>query len=95
MIDKKMPSAFFRTPLSTILKRRGTDVNIVVGDSTNGCVKATVVHSVQNSYYTVIPEECVGDQYIGAHKASLFDIMMKYGDVASLEDVLSWINVLD
>jgi maleamate amidohydrolase len=94
VMEKKMPSAFFGTPLGTILKSQGVDVNIVVGDSTSGCVRATVVDSVQNSYYTVIPEECVGDRCVGAHKASLFDIMMKYADVASLEDVLSWIRSL-
>jgi maleamate amidohydrolase len=94
VIGKKAPSAFFGTPLNMILKYLKVDVNIVVGDATGGCVRATVFDSISNAYYPVIPEECVGDRSIGSHKMSLFDIMMKYGDVASLEDVLSWINVL-
>jgi maleamate amidohydrolase len=94
VIEKRMPSAFFGTPISTILKYKGVDVNIIVGDSTSGCVRATVVDSVQNSYYTVIPEECVGDRCVGVHKASLFDMMMKYADVDPLEDLLTWIATL-
>jgi maleamate amidohydrolase len=94
IIMKKTPSAFFGTPLAAILKYLKVDVNIVVGGSTSGCVRATVVDSMQNGYYTVVPEECVGDRSIGAHKANLFDIITKYGDVAPLQDVLNWIAKL-
>ena len=95
VMAKAMPSAFFGTPLAMILKYLKVDVNIVVGDSTSGCVRATVVDSMQHAYYTVIPEECVGDRSIGTHKAALFDMMAKYADVAPLEDVLSWISSME
>jgi maleamate amidohydrolase len=94
VIGKKTPSAFFGTPLAMILNYLKVDATIVVGDSTSGCVRATVVDSISNAYYPVIPEECVGDRSVGSHKASLFDIMMKYGDVVPLEDVLNWIDTL-
>jgi nicotinamidase-related amidase len=94
IIGKKTPSAFFGTPLAMILKYLGIDTTIIVGDSTCGCVRATVVDSISHAYYPVIPEECVGDRSIGSHKASLFDIMMKYGDVAPLTDVLDWISTI-
>ena len=66
----------------------------MVGDSTSGCIRVAIIDSIANGYYPVIPEECVGDRSVGSHKASLFDIMMKYGDVAPLEDVLAWIATL-
>jgi nicotinamidase-related amidase len=95
VMAKTMPSAFFGTPLAMILRYLKVDVNIVVGDSTSGCVRATVVDSMQNAFYTVIPEECVGDRSIGSHKAALFDMMAKYADVAPLQDVLTWISTIE
>jgi len=94
IIEKKTPSAFFGTPLAMILNYLNVDSTIVAGDSTCGCVRATVTDSISHGYYPVIPEECVGDRSIGSHKASLFDIMMKYGDVAPLEDVLLWMSLI-
>jgi len=39
----------------------------------------------------VVPEECVWDRGILAHKANLFDIQMKCGDVVSRESTEEWI----
>jgi maleamate amidohydrolase len=94
VLVKKMYSGFFGTPLDMILKMLRVDVNIIVGNSTSGCVRGTALDSMQHGYYTVLPEACIADRSIGAHKANLFDMMMKYADVVPLDDVLSWINSL-
>ncbi|MGE6370821.1 isochorismatase family protein, partial [Planococcus kocurii] len=70
------------------------DTVIIVGCSTSGCIRATVVDALQHGYLVVVPEECVGDRSQSAHDASLSDIQMKYGDVVSLETVKKYLTHL-
>ncbi len=94
LVKKRVASGFIGTPLIKILIFHRVDTCIVVGLSLSGCVRHTVADAVSYDFYAVVPEECVGDRSIGAGKASLFDIMTKFADVASLDDVLSWVNSL-
>jgi hypothetical protein len=41
----------------------------------------------------IVPEEAVGDRSASAHRANLFDIDMKSGDVEPLEDVIADIKI--
>jgi nicotinamidase-related amidase len=82
VITKAFASAFFGTPLTSMLV--GCDTLVVCGVSTSGCVRATVVDAVQHGLVPVVPRECVGDRWPAAHEANLFDIEAKYGDVVSL-----------
>lgn len=82
VVEKAFASAFFATPLTSLLV--GCDTLVVCGVSTSGCVRATVVDAVQHGLIPVVPRECVGDRWPAAHEASLFDIEAKYGDVVSL-----------
>lgn len=91
VIVKKMPSAFFGTDLINILTYMRIDTCIITGDSTSGCVRATVVDSMSYGFRTIIPEECVGDRATGPHKANLFDMATKYADVLPLKEVLECI----
>ena len=91
---KKHNSAFAGTDLVALLTTLRVDTCVVVGNSTSGCVRATVGDSVAHGFKTVVPEECVADRGIWAHKANLFDMWAKIADVASLEDVLAWIKML-
>lgn len=92
VLVKKMPSAFFGTDLFHILTYLRADTCIITGDSTSGCVRASVVDSMSHGFRTIIPEECVGDRAPGPHKANLFDMSTKYADVMKLEDVVSHIR---
>jgi len=49
---------------------------------------------MQNGFRPIVPHECVGDRHAGPHEANLFDINAKYGDVVSLQDVMSRIEAL-
>jgi len=88
VIRKPRRSAFFGTMLDSLLRERGVDTVIVTGMVTSGCVRATVVDAFQRDFHVVVPEECVADRAPAPHRLSLFDIDMKYGDVAPLTSVV-------
>jgi maleamate amidohydrolase len=88
VLNKLFASAFFATPLASLLASAGCDSVIVTGASTSGCVRATVVDALQHGYRPIVPREAVGDRNPDAHEANLFDIDAKYGDVVSVDDVV-------
>lgn len=81
VVDKRYASAFFGTDLVSRLVRAGVDTLVVVGDTTSGCLRATVVDAQQFGFDVVVPEECVFDRVDLSHRASLLDMWMKYADV--------------
>jgi nicotinamidase-related amidase len=88
VLRKKYASAFFGTDLSTALVTEGVDTLVLAGVTTSGCVRATAVDSLQYGYRTVVPADAVGDRAEGPHRANLFDIDAKYGDVVGTDAVL-------
>jgi maleamate amidohydrolase len=94
VLTKLFASAFFGTMLESWLRTSGVDTLIVTGASTSGCVRATVVDAVQFGLVPIVPEEAVGDRNPAAHRANLFDMDAKYGDVLPLEEVLAYLESL-
>ena len=94
VLNKLYASAFFGTPLASLLTACGCDSVIVTGASTSGCVRATVVDALQHGYRPVVPREAVGDRNPAAHAANLFDIDAKYGDVVSCDEVVAHLEEL-
>jgi maleamate amidohydrolase len=94
VLNKLFASAFFGTPLSSLLTAAGCDGVIVTGASTSGCVRATVVDALQHGFRPVVPREAVGDRNPTAHEANLYDIDTKYGDVVSLDEVVAQLEEL-
>ena len=94
VICKQYPSAFFGTPLVSILVKEGADTVILTGCSTSGCVRASVVDAISYGFRVIVPRECVGDRHNAPHEANLFDIQAKYGDVLPTEDVLAHLRQL-
>ena len=92
VLNKLFASAFFGTPLQSLLAVHDCDSVIVTGASTSGCVRATAVDVLQNGYRLVIPREAVGDRNTAAHEQALYDVDAKYGDVVSLDDALTWLS---
>jgi maleamate amidohydrolase len=92
LIIKLGASAFFGTPLASILAAWRTDTLIVTGATTSGCVRASVVDAVQYGYDVLVPEECVADRAPGPHQANLFDIQQKYGDVIAVESAIRYVE---
>ncbi len=88
VLVKQYASAFFATPLASLLTARSVDTLVLTGCSTSGCVRATAVDGVQHGFRVIVPRECVGDRAPEPHEANLFDIDSKYGDVMPLGEVL-------
>lgn len=88
VINKRMASAFFETNLGSIFSFHGVDTVVVTGGSTSGCVRATVVDSLQRSFRTIVPEECVADKHESPHFANLYDMGLKYADVLTVSETM-------
>lgn len=89
---KRMPSAFFETPLQSFLTWHKVDTVVVTGGSTSGCVRATAVDSLSHGYRTIVPIECVADKHESYHFANLTDLLIKYADVVPVSEVHSAIS---
>ncbi len=89
---KKMPSAFFETPLQSLLVWHRIDTLVITGGSTSGCIRATAVDSLSRGYRTIVPEECVADKHESYHFANLTDLMLKYADVVPVQRVIDWLD---
>jgi nicotinamidase-related amidase len=92
IIEKQWPSAFFKTQLVAQLEKDSVDSIVVVGLTTSGCVRATVVDGLQHNYPVfVVPEAC-GDRNLSAHHASLHDMHAKYAVVIPVKDLCAQIQ---
>jgi maleamate amidohydrolase len=89
VIRKQTASAFFNTGLADWLHLQGVDTAIIVGCTTSGCVRASVVDSMQHNFRTVVISDCVGDRAIEPHDANLFDMQQKYADVMTRDEFLA------
>jgi maleamate amidohydrolase len=94
VIKKQKPSGFFGTNLPSYLTLLGCDSVIVVGTTTSGCVRATVVDAFSLNYRVIVAEEGCFDRSEASHALSLCDIHAKYADVVPTAEVLSYFNRL-
>jgi maleamate amidohydrolase len=92
VLNKLFASGFFGTGLSSLLTAAGIGTLIITGASTSGCVRATAVDALQYGFHPVVPSEAVGDRNPDAHKANLYDIDAKYGDVVSVRETLDYLE---
>lgn len=87
VITKMRASAFFGTPLTAHLTQLGIRSLIVCGESTSGCVRASVVEAYSHGYHVTLAEECCFDRSPLSHKVSLFDLHHKYADVMRIDEI--------
>ncbi|MHB9878540.1 isochorismatase family protein [Pacificimonas sp. ICDLI1SI03] len=87
---KRMPSAFFETPLQSLLVWHKVDTVVVTGGSTSGCIRATAVDSLSRGYRTIVPIETCADKHESYHFANLTDLQLKYADVVPVQEVIDW-----
>lgn len=85
LIKKSGPSAFWNTPLAIHLAALEVDTLIVTGESTSGCVRASVVDAASHRLPVIVVEECVYDRHEASHAINLFDMDRKYAEVLSLQ----------
>jgi len=89
---KRMPSAFFETPLASYLRWHKVDTVVVTGGSTSGCVRATAVDALSHGYRTIVPIETCADKHESYHFANLTDLQLKYADVEPVQAVIDYLE---
>lgn len=92
VIKKTAPSAFQGTPLEFHLTALGVDTLIVCGESTSGCVRATVVDGATHRYKVGIVGDACFDRTEASHWINLFDMDQKYGDVIDVESAVDYLS---
>jgi nicotinamidase-related amidase len=92
VLRKASPSVFWGTPLVAHLNHLGIDTIIVAGESTSGCVRATVVDGCTYRFRMNIVEECVFDRHQAPHAINLFDMHQKYADVIGIDEALEYLR---
>src|SRR5690242_16955532 len=90
VIRKRKPSGFFGSNLAAYLTLLGADSVVVVGTTTSGCVRATVVDAFSLNYRVTLAEEGCFDRSEASHAISLCDMHAKYADVVPTADVLAY-----
>ena len=89
---KSSPSGFWGTPLATYLNHIKADTLITCGESTSGCVRASVVDGCTHGFHMIVVEEGVWDRHEACHAINLFDMNQKYADVVCLDEVVEWMQ---
>ncbi len=92
VLRKTAPSAFFGTPLMAQLNHMQIDTLIVTGESTSGCVRASVVEAASFRFKVQVVEDCVFDRHEACHAINLFDMNQKYADVISIDAAVARID---
>lgn len=87
LIKKLKASMFFNTGLNDYLTRLDVDSLFIVGESTSGCVRASVVDAFSLGYRVCVVEDCVFDQNPISHAVNLYDMQHKYGQVTELSEL--------
>jgi len=94
VIEKRFPSAFFGSPLISFLVAAGADTLLLAGFTTSGCVRATCVDAMSYNLRVGVVADGCADRLHLAHKASLLDMHLKYGDVIDTDEALAYLTRL-
>lgn len=94
IIKKTKPSGFFDTPLAQILYGMQIDTLFIIGTSTSGCVRATVVDAFSHRFTVFVVEECTFDRFELSHLVSLWDMNAKYANVIGLDEAMDYLTNL-
>lgn len=89
VLGKFYPSAFFGTALASSLVAEGIDTLLICGYSTSGCVRATALDALCHGFVPLVVEDCCADRDEAPHRANLFDIAAKIGEVVTLANALA------
>lgn len=92
IIDKSYASAFYATPLIGYLIKLQVDSILVMGGTTSGCVRSTVVDASARNYNVGVVMDCVFDRIEISHRAALLDMWMKYADVLTWEEAMDYLE---
>lgn len=92
LVEKQQASVFGQTGLINMLLNKRIDNIIVTGNSTSGCVHASVVDAKGYQLQVSVIEECVFDRFELSHAAALFNLGTKYADIVSMDETLDFVT---
>jgi len=92
VISKQYASAFFATPLASLLTVLGVDSVLIAGVTTSGCVRASALDALQHGFRSIVVKDAVGDRHPDPHEANLFDLQAKYSDLVSVNEVREYLE---
>lgn len=92
IVPKRRASAFFGSGLGDEMRQRGVETVIVVGETTSGCVRASVVDAYSHGFAVVVVEDAVFDRSWLNHCVNLFDMHHKYADVLPSSAVIQMLR---
>ena len=88
VVRKHRSSAFHQTDIELILRARGVETCVVIGEQTPGCVEATFRDACYHDFYNVLVEDCVAAFDREQHDASIL-IQRRRHDVLTADEVLA------
>jgi len=94
LVKKHFPSAFFGTDTASILRFWDVDTVVVMGCTTSGCIRATVIDAFSHGFRTIVAEDCCGDHDPATHAANLQDVERRYADVLPAAEILAQLKRL-
>jgi maleamate amidohydrolase len=83
VFGKTSPSIFFDTAFGAWYEDNQCDGLFVVGCTTSGCVRASVVDAFSRQINCFIIADAVFDRFSLSHRTALFDCQAKYADLVS------------
>lgn len=92
VMTKVKASAFFATPLQSLLTKAGHRTVVLTGCTTSGCIRATAVDGTSHGFNVLVAEDAVFDRSAISHDVSLIDIDAKYGTVLPSSDIIGLLD---
>jgi maleamate amidohydrolase len=90
VIEKGAASAFQGTTLVFQLNSLGIDTVLCCGETTSGCVRASVVDGATYRYKMGVIADCVFDRTEASHYMNLYDLNQKYADVVTRDTAIAY-----
>ena len=92
VIKKAAASVFWGTPLMFHLNYQGIDTILACGETTSGCVRASVIDGATYRFKMGVVEECCFDRTQASHWINLFDLHSKYADVVKKDEAIEYMD---
>ncbi len=92
VMTKVKASAFFATPLQSLLTKAGHRTVVLTGCTTSGCIRATAVDGTSHGFNVLVAEDGVFDRSGISHDVSLMDIDAKYGTVLPASEIIGLLD---
>jgi nicotinamidase-related amidase len=92
VLEKLKPSAFFGTPLASLLFDAGCTAVLLGGGTASGCVRATAVDAFSHGFDVAVVEEATFDRSPTSRAVSFYEIDQKYGSVIGVDGAVEMLE---